>query len=403
MKQLTLVAWHTFSSRIRTIGYWSLVLGPILILTLIIGGARMLEHISSEHTPRVAIVSNNELYQTLKTNDSSDVKFTYEKSIESAKKLLKNKKLDAYITSDNQSYVIENRKDGAELPKSSIESMLSSYEVQKNANSMSINSEMLTKLLRTPTFKYKTVGVNNNKTSIANSVIAGILSIIVFVFLTSYVGIIANEIANEKSSRIMEILISVTSPNIQFFGKLIGISMLAIFHAIVYGFAILLAHGLKMKISVLDINIFSFSNVSSTFVLEATGIVLIGIMIYMTVTAIVAAMINDMSQVQQAVAPISYVSFIGYILAFMVNSYPDGIVMKALSFVPLISQSLMPARMAIGYASYKEGILALLIELIALVLLAVGGARLYGKNVLSYGETHLFRGTLANIRRTSNK
>ncbi|QYU58995.1 hypothetical protein K1728_12040 (plasmid) [Weissella confusa] len=70
----------------------------------------MLEHISSEHTPRVAIVSNNELYQTLKTNDSSDVKFTYEKSIESAKKLLKNKKLDAYITSDNQSYVIENRK-----------------------------------------------------------------------------------------------------------------------------------------------------------------------------------------------------------------------------------------------------------------------------------------------------
>ncbi|WP_374227215.1 hypothetical protein [Weissella confusa] len=65
--------------------------------------------------------------------------------------------------------------------------------------------------------------------------------------------------ANEKSSRIMEILISVTSPNIQFFGKLIGISMLAIFHAIVYGFAILLAHGLKMKISVLDINIFSFS------------------------------------------------------------------------------------------------------------------------------------------------
>ncbi|QYU58996.1 hypothetical protein K1728_12050 (plasmid) [Weissella confusa] len=57
--------------------------------------------------------------------------------------------------------------------------------------------------------------------------------------------------------------------------------------------------------------------------------------------------------------------------------------------------------MAIGYASYKEGILALLIELIALVLLAVGGARLYGKNVLSYGETHLFRGTLANIRRTS--
>ena len=85
----------------------------------------------------------------------------------------------------------------------------------------------------------------------ANSILAGGLGIFIFIFLTAYVGMIAQEIANEKSSRIMEILLAVTSAGVQFFGKLLGVAALAITHGIVYVVAGVVAMPLYLIINML--------------------------------------------------------------------------------------------------------------------------------------------------------
>lgn len=403
MKQLLLVMRHTFLTRVKSFGYWALVLGPIIIIGLFIGGTWAADKFSGNSVPRVSIVSNIKMYKAIETSQHNDMKFTYSKDIKQAKNELTKKKIDAYIISDAKGYSVVNRKDGDTVPKNKLESLISNYQIIENAHHIGISEINLEKVLSSPTFSYKTVGIKDEKSTLANSVISGILSIIVFVFLTSYVGIIANEIANEKSSRIMEILLATSSPNIQFFGKLLGVSLLAFTHALLYVSLGLIASLFKLNIKIFDINLLKLSNINIYFVIESVLVVLVGIMIYMTLTAIVAAMINDMSQVQQAVAPISYISFIGYILAFMVNSYPDGTLMKVLSYTPLISQSLMPARMSIGYANYMNGFVALIIELFALIILSILGSKIYKQNVLSYGESHILKGTIINVKKLFQK
>ena len=124
-----------------------------------------------------------------------------------------------------------------------------------------------------------------------------------------------------------------------------------------------------------------------------------GVISYLVLTAIIASIVNDQSQVQQVVQPIIYLSMIGYVASFMSASMPSNIVLKVLAMVPFISPSLMPSRLAIEYASTTEAIIALVLQLVALVLVAKFGEKIYARNVLSYSDEKVFKQFIHNLKK----
>ena len=90
---------------------------------------------------------------------------------------------------------------------------------------------------------------------------------------------------------------------------------------------------------------------------------------------------------------------IGYVASFMSASMPSNIVLKVLAMVPFISPSLMPSRLAIEYASTTEAIIALVLQLVALVLVAKFGEKIYARNVLSYSDEKVFKQFIHNLKK----
>jgi len=406
-KQLWLVIRQTFLTRVKTGGYWMLVISPIAILALIAGITFVTQAMSNSETPKVAVVNQPQLAKVLNDDKNLDISVTEVTSQDIAEKKLADEKFDGVLVKQNGKFIYTSTTNSHEVNQSSLQTTLNQYTMFLKAQKLNLSNEDLTNLM-TPSelrmvVKSTKGDADAGEAAMANYGLAAALGVLIFIFLSAYVGMIAQEIANEKSSRIMEILLASTSPAVQFFGKIGGITLLSVLHGAIYLVAVgvfsLVAPKNEMLLQVKS----SLVGVDWGFALMTIAIVLVAIMLYIVSTAMVAAMVNDLSQVQQAVAPVSYLSIISYMLTFMLSGNAHNVLLQVLSFVPFFSQTLMPARLGLQYATMTDAFIALILEIIALIALSYYGLRVYKRNVLTYREGSLAKPILQGFKHMFKK
>lgn len=308
------------------------------------------------------------------------------------------------MASDGQYELISSSDGAAKFDENKVRNALTQIEMTEKASKLNLKAEDLIALqtpakltMKTQSNKGEASGGDNK--NMANYFISLGTGVAIFVLLSIYTSMMAQEVANEKSSRIMEILLAATSAKIQYYGKIIGVSLLVVTHLLIYvvlaGVASIVLKGNKVVENGLKL----FSGVDIGFLIITVLMVMLGVISYLVLTAIIASIVNDQSQVQQVVQPIVYLSMIGYIASFMSASMPSNIVLKVLAMVPFISPSLMPSRLAIEYASTTEAIIALVLQLVALVLVAKFGEKIYARNVLSYSDEKVFKQFIHNLKK----
>lgn len=403
MRQLWLVMKQTFMTRVKTGGYWMLVLSPLLIVAFIGGITFVTNAMNSSDTPTVAVVNQPALTKVLNADKNLDAELVDVSSKTAAENDLAAKKIDGLLTEQDGKYTYSYTSESHTIDQNNLQVSLNQFTMMNKAQGLKLTTGELTSLMTPPALS---MVMQSNKgqadgglAKAANFALAGALGILIFVFLSAYVSMIAQEIANEKSSRIMEILLAITSPAVQFFGKISGIALLAILHAAIYvavgiGVAIVAPKNemlLKAKSVV--------AGVDWGFGVMTIAIVFVAIVLYMVLTAMIAAMVNDLSQVQQAVSPVTYLSMISYMLTFMLSGNSHNLILQGLSYLPFFSQTLMPARLGLQYATMTDAAVALILELLALIVLGYYGLRVYKKNVLTYQEGSLFKPIWQSILR----
>lgn len=402
-KQYWLVAKQTFKTRFKTRGYWLLVLSPLIILALVAGIALIISATNNDKTPSLGVVNDRSVASYLKTDQRLDAKISNVPDHQTAQRQLKNGQLDNYLVEKEGHFIVRTANQSTPVNHTNLMNALTSYNMQRRAIALHLSVSDLQKLMAPTKVKTEVISIRGTtadgaQVRAANSTFSMAMGIGIFIFLTAYVGMIANEIANEKSSRIMEILLAASSPAVQFFGKISGIALLAIFHLALYLVVGIIGMVALPDNAMLDQGRQILAGVDWSFAIVTGLLVLVGIVLYMVLTAIVAALVNDQSQVQQAVAPLSYIAMIGYILSLIVAQQPNNLLIKIISYVPFVSQTLMPARMSIQYAPVWQGWVALGIELLALVYVGRFGLRVYQRNVLQYNDGNLMRAGLASLR-----
>lgn len=387
-KQFLTVTFQTFKIKIKTKSYWALLIAPLLLISFVIGFNYL---VNNNSTNNIGIVNNRQMYDQFQSN-KINVSNIDKKN---AHRYLSEKKIVAYVVTNKNQYSVYGDANTSSSTIDSINANLKQFSTIQNMQRANLSRKQVEILSGG---KQIELHINNkNSSNNSNFEVVSILGIFVFIFLTSYVSMIGQEIANEKSSRIMEILLSVTSAKIQYFGKIAGIFCLALVQFIVY--AIFIALGIHFgKYTVLKDQIQSVTGkIDANVLLISAVIILSSIALYVFLTAIIASLINDYNQVQQAVAPVTYIAMVGYILTFMLPTLKDNTIVKILSFIPYFSQILMPARMSIHLASYTDGMVVILINVITLIIIAHWGLRLYQKNVLSYSSTNVMKQFLLSV------
>lgn len=231
----------------------------------------------------------------------------------------------------------------------------------------------------------------------------GLVYIMLFVIYFSvimYASMIAMEVATEKSSRVMEILISSMPPIQQMFAKLLGIGLVGITQlAIIIG-----AGSLSLKLnqkSETASSVGGFLNltdVSATTVIYAVIFFLLGYFLYATLAAFLGSVVSRIEDVQQTITPMTLLVVAGFMIAMFGLNAPDAGFITVTSFIPFFTPMIMFLRVGMLDIPFWQAAVGIGITLLTIVILAVIGARIYKGGVLIYGNSSAFKAILSLIQ-----
>lgn len=203
-----------------------------------------------------------------------------------------------------------------------------------------------------------------------------------------YGNMIATDIANEKTSRVMEILISSSSPVSQMFAKILAIGSVGLLQIVLFlGFGYTM---IQQKQSEMADGFFQFFGLSganvSTFI-YAIVFFLLGYFLYATLSAMLGSLVSRTEDVSQIMTPVMLLIIVAFFIAMFGLSMPNSQLVTISSFIPFFSPMAMFLRVGMLNIPIWEVGLSILILIATIYILAVIGARVYRGGVLIYGKS----------------
>ena len=274
-----------------------------------------------------------------------------------------------------------------------IQALAQQLNVLDEAHRLGLTSSQLRSLFAPPDL----VVVSTQETPPTSENTAEILlalggALLIMVSVAAYGGVVAAGVAEEKSGRVMEILVNAATPFQLLAGKVLGIGAACLIQmgsVVVVGIVALLLQ-LPLQTALVGANtggvVQQFTSVSIPFYLLFLVYLLLAFFLYATLYAGLGALVKRQEEVQSATMLPSLLIASGYLLFFLAVSAPDATWVRVLSYVPFWSPSLMLMRLAVSTVAWWE--IGLTIALMLLTIL--GGiwfaARLYRLGVLLYGK-----------------
>lgn len=207
--------------------------------------------------------------------------------------------------------------------------------------------------------------------------IAFIGSIVLYGQIIGYCMWVAFGIVEEKSSRVVELILSAIPTRALLAGKILGIGLLGLLQLV-----LIAVFGLAVG------NVSGMLEVTSDL-LAPVGYVLVwfvlGYAFYSAVFAATAARVSRQEELQNIVGPLTMLLMVSFFASFYVNFNPDSLVSRLLAVVPPFSALCAPVRMARGLVPWWETGLAVGLMALAIAALIVLGARIYDGAILRMG------------------
>lgn len=230
--------------------------------------------------------------------------------------------------------------------------------------------------------------LNVGKFAFSTYLLSYLLIILMFLCITLYGQLVATNVATEKSSRTMEMLVTSSSPRSLLLGKVLGTCAAAMTQllAFIAGGAVICFAASRLSPSVRA----ALSSIFSLKPFDAVCIILFFALGFLLVAFIYGALGSLVSQMEDlsAVINIPTVFFvIGYFIAIAMSSSAQvGTLGKFCSFVPFWSPMVMTVRMSIENVPAGQVLLSLALQALACVFFAFLGIKLYRMGTFMYGK-----------------
>jgi len=226
---------------------------------------------------------------------------------------------------------------------------------------------------------------------VAAIVLGSATGVLIYISLMIQGQRVAQGVVEEKSSRVVELLLSTVRPWQLMTGKVAGIGLVGLAQMLVFGIVgVALAAGL----GVLHVSI---SAAVGTVVWLLVWY-LLGFVLYAFALAAAGALVSRQEDASTVVMPVLIPVIAGYILGISIlPSHPDSRLCEILSVIPVFSPTLMPMRLAMGSVPAWETIVSILLAAATIPLLAGLAGKIYSNALLRTGA----RVTLSQALRTS--
>jgi ABC-2 type transport system permease protein len=210
-------------------------------------------------------------------------------------------------------------------------------------------------------------------------VIGLVIAALLYYSLLVYGMMVAQGVVEEKSSRVVEILLATLRPWQLLLGKVMGLGAVGLVQLVVIG-----GVGLAVGSATDAIDVPGVAGGAL-----ATGVLwyLLGFFLYATVFAAAASLVSRQEELQSVITPISTVIIIAFVVGInLLIQDPSGTAVTVLSMLPPFAPILMPGRMAMGVAPLWQVLLAILLALAAVAAITWLGGKIYSNAILRTGS-----------------
>ncbi|CEI84063.1 hypothetical protein J18TS1_41960 [Oceanobacillus oncorhynchi subsp. incaldanensis] len=230
----------------------------------------------------------------------------------------------------------------------------------------------------------------------------GLVYVMLFVLYMTvllYGQMIATDVATEKSSRVMELLISSAPPMMHMFGKIVGIALLGLTQMI-----ILLGGGYFAIQANQDSAAGEFFEVMGimdndpVIYIYAIVFFLLGYFLYATLAAMLGSLVSRIEDVNQLIMPMTMLIVIAFVIAMTGLGMPESTLITVTSYIPFFTPMIMFLRIGMLNIPFWEIGLSIGIMIVTIALFAALAARVYKGGVLMYGKS----GSLKDFKRAIN-
>jgi ABC-2 type transport system permease protein len=213
--------------------------------------------------------------------------------------------------------------------------------------------------------------------------------ILLFFTLSGNGQVVATGVVEEKQSRVVELLLATIKPWQLMAGKIIGLGAVGLLQLVILSAISAVGASAAGLLTVPTAAVGMFIMVVVWY--------LLGFFLFAALYAAIGSTVSRQEELNSVVAPMIFLLLIPFVLTLnLLPNDPRNGVAAVLSFIPFFSQTVMPARYALGVAPLWQVLVSALIALAAIVVVVRLAGRVYRNSVLRTGARVSLREALTN-------
>lgn len=217
-----------------------------------------------------------------------------------------------------------------------------------------------------------------------------VFTFLIYMFIFAYGGMVMQGVIEEKTNRIIEVMVSSVNPFDLMMGKLIGIGLVGLTQFGIWA-ALFMTFSLSGTIFLGGFEIFQKINgmIAGTNIIELFLYFILffigGYLIYASLFAAIGAMVDTQEDTQQYMMPLTILILFAFYAGFYSSQNPDGSLAFWTSIIPLTSPIVMMTRLPFG-VPWWELLLSIVLLALTVVLIIALAAKIYRVGILMYGK-----------------
>ncbi len=226
-----------------------------------------------------------------------------------------------------------------------------------------------------------------------------------YMVILLYGQMVATNVATEKSSRAMEVLITSAKPTNMMFGKVLASCLAGLIQLVsVFGTALVFYQLNKSAWGEMPL-IESFFNIPIDLFFYMLIFFILGFLIYAFLYGAIGSTASKLEDINTSVMPITFLFLFAFIVVVtsMTSGSVDNTAMMICSYIPFTSPMAMFTRIAMSTVAWYEIVLSIAILILSTVGVGVLSAKIYRTGVLLYGKPLKFHEILKTVFSKDNR
>ena len=391
MKDLFTVIKFTMKDMVKR---KSFIVSTIIFLVMIVVGfniPQILKKIKGEDIgSKLIIVDENNVFEgSLETLKDIDTRYNIEIAeirYEKIKEKIEDGDIESAIIIEKQDenikvrYIVKNTTMLDGMPEdliSAINTLYSNLQISK----LGLTEEQLKSI--TPNFEFSLEQTEEEKAN-GNIFAMMLLSIVLFYAIYFCAYQVSSSITTEKTSKIIETLVTSTAPRTIVLGKTIGIGVVGLLQMILLVGTALISAKVFLEPGILE-NIIDISTITPYLGMVTILYFILGYLTYALLYALTGSTVSKPEDIQSASGPVAMLAVIGFYLSYFTMMNPTSQLNVFASIFPISSPFCMPFRVMMGLANTTDVLISIVVLIITILVIAKVTIKIYSNAILNYG------------------